>query len=130
MDILVKFGSVFRYKEKEYVFLARVDDIIYAAEILTKEYTQKVNSLYEAKVKNNSIEKVKKNALYCFVILDSEEFKGRMAHFAKTDTNSADVLFDIIATLNQKDLQEIKEEILAEDSPVPLRLKEVVKEIA
>lgn len=127
MAIMIKFGDVFRHNEKEYVFLAQVDDIIYAAEILSHEFTQKVKMMYERKVQNNSIEKVKNNVLYCFVILDTETFKGRMAHFAKTDGNSFDLTFDVVGTLNNRDLDVIKNEIIAENTAVPIRLKEIVK---
>lgn len=129
MAVMVKFGDVFRHNEKEYVYLAQVDDVIYAAEILNHEFTQKVKTMYERKVQSNSIEKVKNNVLYCFVILDTEAFKGRMAHFARTDGNSFDLTFDIAGTLNEKDLSAIKTEILAENTAVPIRLKEIVKSI-
>ena len=127
MAVMIKFGDIFRHNEKEYVFLAQVDDIIYAAEILNTENTKKVEWMYEQKVKNNSIEKVKNNVLYCFVILDTGSFKGRMAHFARTDGNNFDLTFDIIGTLEEKDLTAIKGEILAANSAVPIRLKDVVK---
>ncbi len=126
---LVQFGSVFRHNEREFVFLGAHEEIIYAARILDRETTNEVNKLYEAKVKNNSIEKVKSNALYCFVILETDDFKGRMAHFNETDSNEFEPTFDVIGTLNDKDLAEVKQEILAENSAVPLKLKEIVQQL-
>ncbi len=125
---MVKFGDVFRHNEKEYVFLAQVDDIIYAAVMLSHELTQKVKTRYEKIVQSNNA-KVKDNVLYCFVILDSEPFKDRMAHFANTDGNSFDLTFDTIGSLNEHDIKAIKQEILAENIAVPIRLKEIVKTI-
>lgn len=126
---MIKFGDVFRHSEKEYVFLAQADEIIYAAEILNSEYTKKVRLMYEQKVKTNSIEKVKNNVLYCFVILDTEAFKGRMAHFARTEGNEFAPNFDVIDSLDADDLADIKNEIIAENTAVPIRLKEIVKSL-
>jgi hypothetical protein len=126
---MIKFGDIFRFNEQEFVFLAQTEEITYTAKILTKEHTGQVKNLYDAKVKNNSISKVKNNVLYSFVILETDKFKGRMAHFKDTDKNGLDSSFDTIGSLNNKDLSEIKEEILNQYSAVPLKLKELVKDI-
>ena len=126
---MIKFGDIFRFNEQEFVFLAQTEEITYTAKILNQEHTSQVKNLYDAKIKNNSISKVKNNVLYSFVILDTEQFKGRMAHFKDTDKNGLDSSFDTIGSLNKKDLSEIKEEILNQYSAVPLKLKELVKDI-
>jgi hypothetical protein len=127
---MIKFGDIFRFNEQEFVFLAQTEEITYTAKILNQEHTVQVKNLYDAKIKNNSISKVKNNVLYSFVILDTEQFKGRMAHFKDTDKNGLDSSFDTIGSLNKKDLSEIKEEILNQYSAVPLKLKELVKDIS
>ena len=44
---LVQFGSIFRHKEKEYVFLAQTDEILYAALILDDGQTRQLKNMSE-----------------------------------------------------------------------------------
>lgn len=129
MPLIVKFGDIFRYREEEYVYLAQNGEIIYAAKILDKEKTDKVLKLYENSCRTNRIEKVKSNVLYSFVILSTDEFKDRMAHFNNTDKNNIEPSFDILGVLNEKDLKAVKHEILDKSSAVPLKLKEMIRDI-
>ncbi len=129
MSIIQKFGDVFRYNEKEYVFLAQTDGIIYAAKILNEEEADKIQRVYNNRCKNNSAEKVKHNVLYSFVILSTDDFKNRMAHFYNTDKNKFELFFDIICSLNKNDQKEIWKEISSENSAVPIKLKQLIKDI-
>lgn len=125
---MIKFGDVFRFSEQEFVFLAQTDKITYAAKVLDLDNTKAVMSLYEKRNAGNS-EKVN-NVLYSFVILNTPKFKNRMAHFNNTDQNGHHDGYEVINTLNSKDLKEIKEEIMNKSSAVPLKLKELIKDIA
>jgi len=124
---MIKFGDVFRFNEQEFVFLAQTDEITYAAKVLDLNSTKAVMSLYEKRNKGNS-EKVN-NVLYSFVILNTPAFKNRMAHLNNTYQNGHRDGYEVINTLNSKDLKEIKEEIMNKSSAVPLKLKELVKDI-
>jgi len=130
LPIIVKFGDVFRFNEQEFVFLAQTADITYAAKILNPEHTDQVMRLYQTRVKSNPKVNYKSNVLYSFVVLDTPEFKDRMAHFKDTDKNGLAESIEVIGKLNKTDLKGIREEILHQDSAVPMKLKELLKDIA
>lgn len=130
--MIIQFGDVFKYREKEYVFLAKTDEVLYAAQILSKEYTDKLNSLYERKCKHpRHAERIKNHVLYCFVILSTDNFRDRAAHLGLSERPEVDddILLDIYCRLDQQDLKEIKSEIMREDSTVPIKLKELISDI-
>jgi hypothetical protein len=125
----VKFGDVFEFNEKYYIFLAKTEDIIYVAQILSPIDSDKVRRMCEVKLKQakNSI-LLKNNPLYCYVVLRTEEFKERLAHFHQSQKNETDLIVEeVVCTLNKDDLKDIKEEILA--GAVPLELKGLIKDI-
>ena len=127
----VKFGDVFEYQGTDYVFLAETTEIIYAAKILNREQTEKIQSQYNRLISSGRGSKspVLDHVIYCFVILHTEEFSGRMAHFAKTGENDFQIAVNHICTLSFEDKKEIKEEILRKGSAVSLQLKELVRDI-
>ncbi len=125
----VKFGDVFLYREKDFIFLAKNDDVIYAAEILSKESTEKINTLYEIKEKKGHMHKVSDNVLYCFVMLETQDFKDRMAHFKSTANDNGDIVLDIHCSLDSSDLKAMKIEIMSKTSAVPIKLKKIVQEL-
>ncbi len=121
---LLSFGDVFRYREEEYVYLARTEDVFYTAKILNKEDTSKVEN------QANRPSRIQiKSPLYCFVMLDTEEFKERMAHLHNTDKNEVNIYSDKYCSLNKKDLNALKAEILDPETLVPRQLKESIKDI-
>lgn len=77
----IKFGDVFKHKEKEYVFLAKTEELVYAAEILSKELTSKIDNLYQkiSKYDGGCVNRI----IYCYVMLKTEEFKDRMIFFGE-----------------------------------------------
>ncbi|MDP3934862.1 MAG: hypothetical protein Q8Q46_01430 [Candidatus Giovannonibacteria bacterium] len=124
----IKFGDVFKYKEKEYVYLVKTDEILYVAAILNKEDTSRVNTRYENLERNGKIDQYKDHPLYCFVMLTTEEFKDRMANFYRPGHDESNLNFGgILCSLNVRDLKDIKSEILK--GPVPKELQELVKNI-
>ncbi len=122
---LIQFGDIFRHNEKEYVFLAQ-SDVVYAALILDETMTWKVSALSDRREAQNS--RQRNNPAFAIVILETEEFKGRGAHFARTDQADHQVTaFDKICPCSAADLRRIRDEILSETSVVPLKLIEIVK---
>jgi hypothetical protein len=123
---VVTFGDIFRHNEREYVFLAQVEDFIYAALILDPQSTaqfQRLSDTAEAKKM-----RARSSAAYSFVILETEAFAGRAAHLARTDgTDHQTLTFDIVGSLTTTDCNNIKSEIVSDTSCVPLRLVELIK---
>ena len=121
----IQFGDIFKHSEHEYIFLAQ-SEVIYAALILDETMTRKVKEVSDSLEKRNM--RQKDNPAYAIVILDTAEFKGRGAHFARTDnTEHQTTSFDIVGKINKKDSLQIKDEIIAEKSVVPIKLIEIVK---
>ena len=70
--------------------------------------------------------------VYRIVELTTEQFKERLAHFAKTDYDASllgSFIEDLEIALNTEDIKELKGEILSEDSIVSGKLKEIVKNL-
>lgn len=123
------FGDIFVHNQKEYIFLAKTDDIVYAAEILNHELTKKVEQLYNKKLAAGTIQKVEGNILYCYVILETKEFEGRMAHLGNTGKDDFSLTFGKLpVTLEQKDLKQLRKEI-CERKAISFALKELVETI-
>lgn len=126
-ETLVKFGDVFRYRETEYVFLAQTDEVVYAAKILDDEMTGKLQVMSD-RLERAPTSARRKNPAYSFVILQTDDFKGRAAHFGRTDNSDHQVSrFEVISSLAKEDCTQIKNEILLEDSAVSLGLIEIVR---
>lgn len=126
----IVFGDVFRFREVEYVFLAKTEAVVYAARILDPELSRKVKDLFNRV--RNSPEKIRSHPAYCFVELQTEGFRDRIAHFANAGSDrpsnaEGHLSFDIIRTLEKVDLEQIKTEITG--GPVDLELKRLVGKI-
>jgi len=122
---IIKFGDVFKHKEKDYVYLAKTDEVVYAVQILDSEISQNIFQMSEREARKG---RGMDNILYCFVLLDTAEFKGRMAHFANS-AKDHDISFDIYSRLDDEDIQKLKDEILSRDTLVPMGLIELIKQI-
>lgn len=128
--MIINFGDVFTHREKEYIFLAKTEEIIYAAQILTIEESKNVNRLSEIRARSFDAEKYKNHSLYCIVTLRTEDFKNRIAFLGKTEKYDLGYIFNKLDyILDVQDKIEIKNEILRLGSPVPLILKELVKNL-
>ena|SRR5258708_16750359 len=125
----MRFGTVFQYFDKEYIFLVETPDIIYAARILTPPETKRVDGQYATLVARNA-PNIERMPVYSYVILETKELKERAAHFLKTDGTSFSDLYlqQLSITLCKEDLIKIKEEI-TKDGCVSLKLKELVEDI-
>lgn len=122
------FGDIFSYQGGEYIFLASTAEQLYAAKILNKELTKEIESAYKKALKSGS--RARERALvFCYIILKTEDFKGRMASLAKTENENFDVLSNKSSyCLWQEDLQALKKEIL-ESHEVPIKLQELISSV-
>ena len=123
---MLNFGSVFRYRELFYVYLIQTDDNIYAAKILDRETTKELIKNYEVKSKNPR-NRTNEKPIYCFVILTTDEFKDRAAHYGAPDMPT-DIAIEPFSMLNESDLNKLKKEII-EDANTPLVLRKTLKEL-
>lgn len=125
---LTTFGTVFAYKGKEYVFLAKTENIIYAAEILSAQISTQINELYKKQEAKGKDTNLRQNILYCYVMLTTPDFYGRSAHMGKAGQDDFSSYIDLLQKkLDVKDLRNIKDGILTGN--VPLVLKDLVKNI-
>ena len=125
MDSLT-FGDVFRYNEKEYIFLAKTEDRIYAAQILTPIDTEKVDKLFkqrEATYRPTNL------TIYCYVILQTADFKNRAAHLYDAGNRLFTSLIEKLPiALDMEDLKNIKMEIMRKNT-ISIELRELVQDI-
>jgi len=131
MSLIITYGNVFNYNEKDYVFLAKTKDIIYAAEIFDKEKSILYKKVFNRIAKNSQqTYKLRQHHLYCFVELRTEEFKERVAYYGRPAQGDVPNFFENpICTLNNYDLAELHKELLADDIAVPQELKNLIKNI-
>ena len=120
---MIKLGDVFRYKEREYVYLIEYNDIIFAARILDENESEQLNTVYEKKkIRGKTTKGLENEPIFCFVMLNTEEFKGRVAHLAiDAEHDVGSLTFDIIRPLDKEDVRIIIKEI--KNGPVSLNLK-------
>ena len=124
----IVFGDIFKYEGREYIFLVQTDSITYAARILETTDSKNIDRLYEKRVASNSV--LEKNILYCYVKLETAQFKDRIAHFKNTGQDDFRLSIEKLPySLDAKDKKQIKEEVLRKDNPVNIGLKELVKDI-
>ena len=127
-SISIKFGDVFRYREKEYVFLVQTEEVIYAAKILDQENTERVQKLASRPRAMNITNQG--NVAYSFIILHTADFRSRAAHLGNPGGAEHQISsFDLICTLDKEDVTNIKKEILEDGSTVPIELIELVKQL-
>ncbi|MFH1129119.1 MAG: hypothetical protein V1686_00055 [Patescibacteria group bacterium] len=123
-----EFGDIFEYEQRDWIFLAKIGDIMSACRILDTEETRKINSLYEYRSKRN--ENCINQSIFCFVVLQTEGFKGRMAHFAKSELGDVkSILYKTEVKLDKEDLIKIKKEIENLNSSVSGGLRKIIKNI-
>ena len=131
MSLIATFGNIFNYNEKDYVFLAKTEDIIYTAEIFDKEKSLLYKKAVDKASKDSRQSyKLSQHLLYCFVELRTEEFKERVAYYGRPAQGDIPNFFENpICTLNIADLKELHKELLEDELAVPELLKEKIKGI-
>jgi hypothetical protein len=133
MPEIVTFGSVFLYSGKEYVYLDRSEDVVYAAEILNKEFSNRLKKICaNAAINSKKSYSVSQNQMYCFVELQTKEYMQRVAHYGFSPALNAEggILSDVIGRLCTEDIKELYTEISKDDLAVSLDLKERIKKIS
>lgn len=121
------FGGIFRFAENDYVFLAEAEDVIYAARILELTETKRLTSLFDKRVKQNTVN-LNRIAIFTFVELKTKEYFGRAALLHKTGQSIGIQIQSLNIRLCDEDLKNIKQEIL-ESKTVPTRLVEIVRKV-
>ena len=125
MDSLT-FGDIFRYNEKEYIFLAKTEEKIYTAQILTPVDTERVDKLFKIREAAN---KPTNLTIYCYVILQTSDFKDRAAHLHNTGNSIFTNLIEKLPiALDAADLKNMKTEIMRKHT-ISIELQELVKDI-
>lgn len=131
MPQIITFGTIVLYKEKEYVFLAKTEDITYAAEILDQESSLNFKNLRSKTAKNSKESyKLNQNLAYCFVELKTKEYEERIAHYGYPQIGDApENVMNPIGILCDEDIKNLHKEISAEDLAVSGELKELIRNI-
>lgn len=122
------YGDIFEFCQKEYIFLAKTSEIIYAAEILNQENSKRLNGFLNHVIAKNADEKlINSKPLYCFVMLTTEEFFQRCAFLGNTGKDDFSMsVTKTTKSINEKDQKEIKHEILTSKA-VPIELQKIIE---
>ena len=131
MPQIITFGTIVLYKEKEYVFLVRTEDITYAAEILDQESSVNFKKLRSKTAKNSKESyKLKQSLAYCFVELKTKEYEERIAHYGYPQIgDTSETVMNPIGILCDQDIKDLHREISAEDLAVSAELRELIQNI-
>ncbi len=132
---MIKFGDVFVFGGKNYIFLAATEEIIYTARILDRvgedgknaEELKKRREYLSCKIGKGS-QMTSNDIIYCFVVLKTEKFKEQIAHLkdSQSGKNINDIVVEsVIGSVDENDLQQLEEEV--KKGPVAIQLKELIK---
>ena len=125
---MLVFGDVFTHEDmnsvKEYVFLAEINSLTYAARILDSKQT----TLLRQSSERSAIRRPSEDAvrLYCFVVLTTPGYENRAAHVGMSDRQTEFPWMDKVCALVAADIELLKKEIIESDG-VPIVLKKYVK---
>lgn len=109
---MLSFGDIFRYREEYYIHLVHTSDAVYTAKILDPETTKRLIKLSDVLSKKSS-NHADENPLLCFVVLTSDEFDGRAAHYGQEGMDS-DTPREYIGKVNDADIETLKAQIKAD----------------
>lgn len=126
------FGDIFRYRERDYVWLGSNGEITHAAKILDTHETEQIRSLDNKRAaRPDFVQKTDSNKIFCYVILTTPDLKGCCAHLNTPDQDSeVDCYFEWLeVSFNNIDQKALKMEILREGSSVSGSLKKTVEQL-
>lgn len=125
----ISLGDVLLYKSKEYIFLGIADDVVYAAKILNHQETELLNRRFELNSKKDHKRQTIDTPLFAFVILESEDFINRAAHYGSPSLSEEETYqFDIIGkSVDEDDRKNLIDAILSPSECVPLGLRRLIK---
>jgi len=119
----LNFGDVFLYKEKEYIFLVATEEAIFAAKILdhvqSRYLDNKFNSAATKGVQRASLAEA--SPMYCYVLLQTQEYKERAAHYGNSGKDDLSGVFTRCNALCDEDVALLKREIADSGAPAKLR---------
>jgi hypothetical protein len=125
--MLITFGDVFRFEDKEYVYLALINGVTYAALICEEEDSRMLVRMRDVRAKQGK--EATHAKLYCFVVLTTPPFDGRAAMLGHSNEQEVELSGGTHMTaVSDADLEAIKREIL-ESRGVPRDLLEYVRGI-
>lgn len=125
---LIKFGDVFEYKGKTYIFLCKTTESIYTAEILpNNETTRGLRAKYDRIKGDPHSQHLLDQVSYCFIILEDQEYKDLIAFLGKTDHNIP-TLGSMIYSLCKEDLIKLYSEVTTNDN-VSIVVANTVKQL-
>lgn len=122
---MIKFGDIFRYNEKIFVYLGQTEDITFAARILDGGQTRELLRLNKISENRRISRPIDESTVFCFVILSTDGFNEQAVHLHESDYNT-DIHPEFIIELNKEDVEKLKKEI-EEKSAIPSALKEIVR---
>ncbi len=115
------FGTIFIYIDKHYVFLAEIEDRIYAARILNIDESKMIVNVREGKLRAGS--KLDGILVYAFVELSTDGYEDNVASLNNTGEQKNPRQFLVGQDkLCKEDMISMRDEILS--NPVPLELQE------
>ena len=135
MDGLLSFGTIIRWNDSHYVFLAEIGQIAYLARILEDENLKssllhRYSQLEKASLQGKFNAQTRLNtAIYSFVTLTTKEFEGHIALLYPLGNNSTEMESVLNRSkLNDEDLKKLKRTII-DDQGIPRELREFVGEL-
>jgi hypothetical protein len=125
--LFLNFGDIFTYEDKQYVYLAIIDQTLYAALIVGPHQAKAFVAGRDASVKSIGEKETSAKPVYCFVELQTEGYEDHIASLARTDDdkNPGRMLHGDDDKLCIMDITELREEIIR--GTVPGVLKEHVR---
>lgn len=125
---MLKYGDIFNWQGKDYIYLAASNTTLYAAKILDQSQSEQLTKMYQSRVAGNKNLKLQ-STIYLYVALTTDDYKQRLAHLNKTDHEFFPGIIDQNHSLNLADKLQIKREILDTNSSLPKELKKLIQEL-
>ncbi len=109
------FGDLFRYENKEFVFLAQNTEHVYAALILDAEVStflmKKTRAMESGNLSLNP--NLRDSPMFSFIVLKTPSHKDRAAVYGNPEKPEIDMSWmESIGALNPEDKEELRKEIL------------------
>lgn len=121
--LFLEFGDIFWYENKEYVYLANIDSILYGALIISPPLARQLINKREDSVRRIGVADTSAQPIYCFVELRTLGYEDRVASLARTDESKDEglCLHGPDDKLCRDDMVELKEAITNGNLPKVLK---------
>ncbi len=123
------YGDIFTYLDRQYVYLAIIDQVLYAALIVGPQQAREVITARAGSVKKDGVLETRAKPMFCFVELQTTGYEQHIASLARTDDdkNPGQVMHGEDDKLCHEDLVEMQQEIV--NGNVPGVLKDQIRTI-